>query len=151
MLGSILSESRSCRMTDKITVSSRSQNMAAIRSEDTKPEILVRRLAHRLGFRFRLHRKDLPGKPDLVFVARRKVIFVHGCFWHQHPKVSCLDARHPKSNVTYWSPKLDRNVARDLKNKRTLEQQGWKVLVVWDCETKDAGRLAVRLKKLLEV
>ena len=138
-------------MADKISASGRSQNMAAIRSEDTKPELLVRCLAHRLGFRFRLHRKDLPGSPDLVFVARRKIIFVHGCFWHQHPKSSCLDARHPKSNVNYWSPKLDRNVAREHQSKRTLQLLGWKVLVVWDCETKDAGRLSARLKTFLEV
>ena len=123
--------------------------MAAIRSGGTKPEMIVRRIAHGLGYRFRLHRKDLPGKPDLVFVSRRKIVFVHGCFWHLHPKAACLDARVPKSNQDYWRPKLERNVARDKQNRRALARMGWKVLIVWDCETKNEERIARRLQRFL--
>ena len=90
-------------MADKISKTRRSANMAAIRSKDTSPELIVRRLVHSLGYRYRLHRHDLPGKPDLVFGPRRKIIFVHGCFWHMHPKANCLDARLPKSNTGYWA------------------------------------------------
>ena len=136
-------------MTDKISVVRRSANMAAIRSADTKPELIVRRLAHNLGFRFRLHRKDLPGKPDLVFVSRRKIIFVHGCFWHLHPITACVDARMPKSNTLYWRPKLARNVARDSRNRNKLKELGWDVLVVWDCETRDLKTLTIQLLKFL--
>lgn len=106
-----------------------------------KPEMLVRRLVHRLGYRFRLHRKDLPGKPDLVFPSRRKVIFVHGCFWHQHPDLACRDARPPRSNSVYWEPKLTRNVQRDQKAKALLERDRWSVLVLWECELRDKDRL----------
>ena len=123
--------------------------MAAIRSANTKPELTVRRLVTALGHRYRLHRKDLPGKPDLVFGTRRKVIFVHGCFWHLHPEASCLDARQPKSNTSYWSPKLNRNVARDAEHVAALKKLGWKVLIVWDCETKHRAKLGARLKKFL--
>ena len=132
-------------MTDKITPAERSRNMAAIKSTATKPELIVRRLAHQLGFRFRLHRKDLPGKPDLVFVSRRKIIFVHGCFWHQHPVAACLDSKPPKSNLDYWLPKLRRNVERDAQNVKALRKLGWKVLVIWECETKKKARLEARL------
>src|SRR5687768_16524426 len=96
---------------DKLSQAERSENMRRIRSRNMKPELIVRSVAHRLGYRFRLHRKDLPGKPDLVFVSRRKVIFVHGCFWHQH--AGCIDSRLPKTNAAYWHPKLMRNVERD--------------------------------------
>ncbi|MCW5723535.1 MAG: DNA mismatch endonuclease Vsr [Maricaulaceae bacterium] len=123
--------------------------MAAIRSKGMKPEMRVRSLAHRLGYRFRLHRKDLPGKPDLVFRPRRKVIFVHGCFWHQHAREDCLDGRPPKSNTDYWLPKLQRNVERDRKNRATLQAAGWDVLVIWECETTDEDVLSVRLKRFL--
>jgi DNA mismatch endonuclease, patch repair protein len=136
-------------LTDKLTPTRRSANMAAIRSSGTKPELIVRQLAHRLGYRFRLHRKDLPGKPDLVFVARRKIILVHGCFWHQHPDPHCSDARAPKSNRDYWEPKLRRNVERDSQTRQALTRLGWAVLVVWDCETSDTARLAVRLTAFL--
>lgn len=111
--------------------------MAAITSKGMKPELAVRRIVHSLGYRYRLHRKDLPGKPDLVFGPRRKVIFVHGCFWHMHPKHGCLDARVPKSNRDYWLPKLARNVARDAEHIAALKKLGWRVLVIWECETKD--------------
>lgn len=136
-------------MADKISLARRSANMSAIRSRDTKPEMIVRRMAHGLGYRFRLHRKDLPGKPDLVFVSRRKIILVHGCFWHLHPRAACLDARVPKTNQGYWLPKLQRNIERDGRNRDELERLGWKVLVVWECETKDLELLRRRIKGFL--
>lgn len=109
----------------------RSANMRAIRSKDMLPELAVRRLVHKLGYRFRLHRTDLPGKPDLVFGPRRKVIFVHGCFWHSH---GCRAAHVPKSNLKYWLPKLKRNRSRDQDNLDRLSALGWDVLVIWECE-----------------
>jgi DNA mismatch endonuclease, patch repair protein len=136
-------------LTDKLTKDRRSANMAAIRSKDMKPEMIVRRLVHGMGYRYRLHRKGLPGKPDLVFGPKRKVIFVHGCFWHQHDKAECLDGRLPKSNTGYWGPKLQRNVERDQSNVVELSKQGWDVLVVWECETGDEGSLRQRLQKFL--
>lgn len=111
--------------------------MRAIRSKDMTPEIAVRKMAHRLGYRFRLHRKDLPGKPDIVFPSRHAVIFVHGCFWHQYPDPNCKDAQMPKSNTDYWHPKLARNQARDVKNEEDLKVKGWRVLIIWECQTKD--------------
>jgi DNA mismatch endonuclease (patch repair protein) len=135
---------------DKISREARTANMRAIKSRDTKPEIIVRRLAHSLGYRFRLHRKDLPGKPDLVFVARRKAIFVHGCFWHQHPDDRCLDGRLPRTRLEYWQPKLTRNQERDAEAVRKLENLGWDVLIIWECETKDLHELETRLKGFLE-
>jgi DNA mismatch endonuclease (patch repair protein) len=125
-----------------------SSQMRRIRKTDTKPEMAVRRLVHKIGFRFRLHRHDLPGTPDLVFVARRKVIFVHGCFWHQH--VCRLGKKQPSSNRAYWLPKLARNVERDAITRRTLQRLGWKVMVIWECETKDADGLASRIAKFLQ-
>lgn len=113
----------------------RSENMRRIRSKDTAPEMAVRRLAHGLGYRYRLHRKDIPGKPDLVFPGRRKVIFIHGCFWHQHP--GCREGRPPKSNAAYWLPKLERNIERDKAALAQLAAAGWDALVVWECETKN--------------
>ena len=109
--------------------------MAAIVSKDTKPELAVRQAVYGMGYRYRLHSKQLPGKPDLVFGKLRKVIFVHGCFWHQHAKARCLDGRRPKSNTGYWNPKLEGNVARDKRNRVALKKAGWDVLVIWDCET----------------
>ena len=123
--------------------------MARIRSKDMKPEIVVRKLVHALGYRFRLHRKDLPGKPDLVFGPKRKVIFVHGCFWHQHAEEECLDGRVPKSRLEYWGPKLRRNVERDVQSQRALEKSGWGVLVIWECETKEMDALRARLRNFL--
>jgi len=120
--------------------------MRAIRSKDMAPELAVRRLVHRLGYRFRLHRKDLPGKPDLTFAARRKVIFVHGCFWHCH---NCKEAHVPKSNPDYWVPKLQRNRARDAKNTETLKEQGWQSLVIWECETRKDDNLEKRITAFL--
>lgn len=129
--------------------SSRSRNMAAIRSKNTKPELIVRSLAHRLGYRFRLHAKDLPGNPDLVFLSRKKVIFVHGCFWHQHSSAKCRDGRMPKSNRSYWKPKLLKNVERDKRSLAALRALKWKMLVVWECETKNPDRVARVLTKFL--
>jgi DNA mismatch endonuclease (patch repair protein) len=137
-------------MADNLTAAERSRNMASIRSKDMKPELAVRKVAHRLGFRFRLHRKDLPGKPDLVFPKYRAAIFVHGCFWHQHGEPSCLDGRPPKSNLTYWGPKLARNAARDEASRAQLETQGWRVLVVWECETRTMPALAGKIANFLK-
>lgn len=118
----------------------RSENMARIRSRDSKPELTVRSLAHSMGFRFRLHRRDLPGAPDLVFPGRRRIILVHGCFWHQH---DCARGRkQPSTRREYWGPKLARNVARDAKVQAELRSLGWHVLVIWECETKDVGKLS---------
>ena len=118
--------------------------MSAIRSTGMKPEMLVRSLVHRMGYRYRLHAKDLPGKPDLVFRPRKKVIFVHGCFWHQHPKLSCKDGRPPKSNTGYWGPKLARNVERDADHLKALKASGWRVLVLWECDVLKGSRVLER-------
>ncbi len=126
-------------MTDKLTPARRSSNMAKIRSKNTLPEMAVRRLVHRLGFRYRLHIGRLPGKPDLVFPRLRKIIDVRGCFWHQHD--GCLDSHIPKSRREYWRPKLLRNKSRDQTNERKLRAQGWMVLRVWECELHDLERL----------
>jgi DNA mismatch endonuclease (patch repair protein) len=109
----------------------------------------VRRLAHRLGYRFRLHRKGLPGKPDMVFPGRKAVIFVHGCFWHQHPDPTCLDGRRPKSRLDYWDPKLDGNLARDARRQAELEAAGWRVMIVWECDVKKQDRLESVLRAFL--
>ena len=106
--------------------------MAAVRSKDTEPELLVRRLVHGMGYRYRLHRPDLPGKPDLVLPGRRKIIFVHGCFWHQH--TGCARSALPKSHANYWKDKLVKNVQRDAEAIRMLRDRGWKVLVIWECQ-----------------
>ncbi len=126
----------------------RSENMRRIRSRDTKPELMVRSLVHRMGYRFRLHRKDLPGCPDLVFPSRRKVIFVHGCFWHQHGR--CIDGRLPHSRTSYWIPKLLRNKRRDKLSRDQLRRSGWRSLVVWDCQTANGEKLQKRLVRFLE-
>jgi DNA mismatch endonuclease, patch repair protein len=132
---------------DTINAARRSENMRRIRSRDTKPEILVRSLVHRMGFRFRLHRKDLPGRPDLVFVSARKVIFVHGCFWHQHCR--CTDGRMPKSRTSYWTPKLLRNKERDKASRDRLRRMGWRSLIVWDCETANSEILEMKIRNFL--
>jgi DNA mismatch endonuclease, patch repair protein len=106
--------------------------MSAIRSKDMRPELAVRQLVHSLGYRYRLHRRTLPGTPDLVFPVRRKIIFVHGCFWHGH---ICKLGHVPRSNLNYWGPKLERNRARDEKSLKGLRADGWEVLVIWECET----------------
>ena len=121
----------------------RSVRMALVRARDTKPEMRVRRALHIAGLRYRLHAKDLPGKPDVVFRNRRLVVFIHGCFWHQHPAKHCRLARMPKSRLDFWEPKLKANRERDIRNKAELERLGWTVLEIWECEinAEHLGRL----------
>ncbi len=121
-------------MIDRLTAEERSALMRRIRAKHTKPELFVRSLVHRLGYRFRLHRRDLPGKPDLVFPGRRKVILVNGCFWHYHDDPNCKRARLPKSNQAFWTPKLEGNRERDKLNQAQLKALGWEVLVIWECQ-----------------
>lgn len=130
-------------MTDTISREQRSKVMALVRSKDTKPEMAVRKLVHRLGFRYRLHGQKLPGRPDLVFKKRKKVIFVHGCFWHRHE--NCNHARMPKSNTDFWIEKLNQNKIRDDKNVETLAQLGWENLIIWECEIRDIVELEKRI------
>lgn len=138
-------------MMDTLSPEDRSNLMGRIRGKNTKPEMVVRRLVHRMGYRYRLHRKDLPGRPDLVFAARRKVIFVHGCFWHQHE--GCRLAYKPKTRVAFWHTKLEANRARDTRNQHDLRAAGWDVLVIWECETRAsnrAGLLETKIKRFLD-
>lgn len=135
---------------DKFTEEKRSEIMSKVRSEDTKPEIKVRKLLHGMGYRFRLHRRDLPGKPDIVLPKYKTVVFVNGCFWHGCP--ICRHAKiRPKANAEYWNRKLDRNLQRDRENYAKLDALGWRVVVVWECETKDKNipQLRERLKSEL--
>jgi len=124
--------------------------MKANKKRDSKPELFVRRLLHALGYRYRLHARDLPGSPDIVFRSRHKVIFVHGCFWHQHPDARCPLRTHPRSNIQYWRPKLSRNRERDKENEKKLADIGWTYLTVWECELKEPAVLRARLVKFLE-
>lgn len=135
-------------MVDSVSPARRSEIMGRVPSRDTVPEMLVRRLTHALGYRYRLHGKDLPGKPDLVFRSRRKVIFVHGCFWHRHP--GCALARLPKSREDFWLPKLEANRQRDLKNENALQVKGWTVLTIWECELGDIDKLKNKIKEFLD-
>jgi DNA mismatch endonuclease (patch repair protein) len=125
----------------------RSRIMRAVKGENTTPELIVRRLAFALGYRFRLHRKDLPGKPDVVFPGKRRAIFVHGCFWHGHD--CARGARMPTANQTYWQSKITRNRLRDKENVAALKSLGWRVAVIWECELKDLERVRARLAKFL--
>lgn len=136
-------------MADRIDKAARSKNMRSIRSKDTKPEMIVRKLVYGMGYRYRLHRKDLPGTPDLAFRPSRKVIFVHGCFWHQHSVPHCRDGQLPRSNKDYWLPKLQRNVERDQRVRTELRRMGWGALVIWECETRDLHKLAKRIGRFL--
>ena len=136
-------------MADRISEERRSYNMRRIRSSNTSVELAVRSLVHGMGYRFRLHDRKLPGTPDMVFASRRRVVFVHGCFWHQHPDPECLDSRLPKSNLDYWIPKLKRTQERDLANQQALSERGWNCLIVWECELKNKQTLGVRLAKFL--
>lgn len=120
---------------DIVTSEHRSKIMSMIKGKNTKPEMLVRSVCHEMGFRYRLHRKDLPGTPDLVFPKLRLCIFVHGCFWHRHP--GCKYAYTPKSRLEFWLPKLERNVERDVAAQKALQALGWRVAIVWECHTKD--------------
>lgn len=123
--------------------------MRANKKHDTGPEMIVRRLLFSLGYRYRVHSCNLPGHPDIVFATRRKVIFVHGCFWHQHKSADCPLYSHPRSNLDYWTPKLRRNRERDVRNEAGLRKIGWQVMVVWECETGDSRRLADNLKRFV--
>jgi len=134
--------------TDVFTPEKRSEVMSLVKSKNTKPELVVRSLLHRMGYRFRLHRKDLPGNPDIVLPKHRTAILVHGCFWHQHP--GCKKATLPKQNVEFWTEKLEGNVRRDEEAQRRLRIAGWRVLVIWECEVKrDAGALLAKLDTTL--
>lgn len=130
---------------DNLSRKQRSERMSLVRSADTGPEMVVRRMVHGMGFRYRLHARDLPGVPDLVFPRLRKIIFVHGCFWHQHP--GC--GRLPKSRQDFWMRKLSQNRERDMKNQRKLRSIGWRILIVWECQLKRAS-LPTRLLRFLE-
>lgn len=132
-------------MVDRLTVRERSWNMSRIRGKDTKPEMAVRSVLHRMGFRFRLHRKDLPGKPDIVLPKHNTVVFVHGCFWHRHK--DCKYAYTPKSRVKFWQAKFKENSSRDRRDQAALRAAGWNVVVVWECELRDLDRLATRLAR----
>lgn len=122
----------------------RSELMRRVRGKDTKPEIVVRRIAFSIGLRFRLHRADLPGRPDLVFSSRRKVVFVHGCFWHRHQ--GCTRSSTPSTNQDFWIAKFDRNVERDARKERELQEAGWDVLIIWECQTRDPYLVRERLR-----
>lgn len=133
---------------DTLTRLERSRRMALIRSKDTKPELLVRKIVRSCGYRFGLNASDLPGKPDIVFRRRRKVIFIHGCFWHRHP--GCALARLPKSKRRFWIPKLTGNRRRDIRNISRLRRDKWGVSVVWECQLDDPELLGKRIKQFLE-
>ena len=131
-------------MTDTVDSATRSAIMARVRARDTKPEMIVRRIAHGLGFRFRLHRRDLPGSPDLVFPRHKAVIMVHGCFWHRH--AGCKYATTPRTREGYWKNKFHGNVVRDRRNEAELSDLGWRVMTIWECETRDPEAVAERIR-----
>lgn len=133
---------------DSVTTARRSEIMGRVRSRDTKPEMTVRRMVHAMGYRYRLHATDLPGRPDLVFRSRRKVVFVHGCFWHRHAK--CALARLPKSRQDFWRTKLNLNRQRDMRNERALLDSGWDVLTIWECELKDIVQVTIQIREFLD-
>lgn len=136
-------------MADVLTPQQRSFNMSRIRSRDTRPEMIVRSIVHRLGYRYRLHKSDLPGKPDLVLVRHRKLIDVHGCFFHMH---QCRYGRVvPATNAKFWKTKRLSNVERDRRNLRALRRTGWGVMIVWECETRNPASLLKRLQKFLAI
>jgi DNA mismatch endonuclease (patch repair protein) len=130
---------------DVVSPETRSRMMSGIRGKNTLPELAVRSAAHRLGLRFRLHRRDLPGRPDLIFPKYRTALFVHGCFWHRH---DCGLAATPKTRPNFWAEKFERNVERDGRNQRLLEGLGWRVVVIWECETVSEDQLYARLRRL---
>lgn len=134
------------QMADHVDTQTRSKIMASVRSKDTKPELVVRRFLHRQGYRYRLHRKDLPGSPDIVFPSRRKVLFVHGCYWHGH---RCRWGNLPKSNATYWHDKIRANRERDARNVSDLRLLGWDVHTVWQCELRDKPSAFERIVEYL--
>jgi DNA mismatch endonuclease (patch repair protein) len=133
---------------DTLTPAQRSERMSRVRSKNTKPEMVIRRLVHKMGFRYRLHVRELPGRPDLVFPGRGKIIFVHGCFWHRHG--TCKFTRWPKSKLDFWRPKLEQNRKRDQLVERQLRREGWRVLVLWECQLNTPEVLANRIRAFLE-
>ena len=137
-------------MADNLTREERSERMRRVRSRNTKPEMAVRRLLYSLGYRYRVHPPDIPGKPDIAFKGRRKLIFVHGCFWHRHEDPACKLARLPKSRLDFWLPKLNANRERDKRLRNRLFKEGWRILVVWECEMRDKEQLRNKLVRFLE-
>ena len=135
-------------MVDKFSRKKRSSIMSRVKGKDTQPEKAVRTILHRMGYRFRLYRSDLPGKPDIVLSKHKKIIFVHGCFWHGHK--GCERAGRPSTNVEFWNQKLSANIKRDSQSVRDLRKQGWKVLIVWACQIRNADRLHRTLTSFLE-
>lgn len=136
-------------VADTLTPAQRSARMALVRARDTSPERNVRALVRALGYRYSLHNRHLPGKPDLVFPSAKKVIFVHGCFWHRHPSTRCKLARLPKSRLEFWLPKLLENRARDLRTQRSLNRLGWRYMVIWECQLPHVDRLETRIRRFL--
>ena len=136
-------------MVDNLSPADRSWCMSRIRSRGMKPELVVRSMVHRLGYRFRLHRRDLPGTPDLVLPRHQAVIFVNGCFWHWHPDTACPIAGLPKSNLQYWKPKLSRTRLRDQEHRTLLEKEGWRVLTVWECQLNSPTNVLHRIMEFL--
>ena len=135
---------------DTLTPEERSKRMSLVKSKDTKPELIVRRKLHGMGYRYRLHQRDLPGNPDIVVRKRRQAIFVHGCFWHRHNDPNCRLARMPKSKRHFWEPKLAANAERDQRNIAALTEMGWKVLVVWECELGNNEQLENKLRQFMK-
>ena len=138
-------------MVDNLSRKDRSRCMSRIRSRDMKPELIVRSMVHRLGYRFRLHRRDMPGKPDLVLPLHRAVIFVNGCFWHWHSDPNCPITGLPKSNLAYWEPKLARTRIRDQEHTDSLKESGWRVLTLWECHLRNPDDVRFRILEFLDI
>lgn len=134
-------------MADPLSKEQRSRVMSRVKNKDTKPEVRVRSMLHQMGYRFRLHLRDLPGAPDIVLPRHRKAVFVHGCFWHSH---DCPRGKRPSTRTEFWNAKLDRNVERDRTNRESLENQGWQVLTVWECELKDPDAVREKLRRFMD-
>lgn len=137
-------------MTDSLSKQDRSDRMRCITSKNTRPEMIVRKTVHAMGYRYRLHQRNLPGSPDLVFPSRRKVIFIHGCFWHRHGDPLCKLSRLPKTRLDFWLPKLEANAQRDTLALANLDILGWSALVLWECELKDRASLQSRIGRFLD-
>ncbi|WP_150047948.1 very short patch repair endonuclease [Methylomonas rhizoryzae] len=133
-------------MNDRVSKAVRSGIMTSVKSKNTGPEVQIRKMLHALGYRYRLHRKELPGSPDIVFPGKRKAIFVHGCFWHGH---DCRWGKLPKSNIDYWQSKISDNISRDTRNQAALRLLGWSSLVVWQCELRNSDDLKTKLVRYL--
>lgn len=135
-------------MADNLTPAQRKKAMSSVQQQNTKPEIIVRSILHRLGFKFRKNVSSIVGKPDIVLPKYKTIIFVHGCFWHQHK--GCKKSRRPKTNIDFWNIKLDKNIERDKKTEIELKKKGWSILIIWDCEVKDKDLLIQKLKTSLK-